>query len=429
MVNKMKFNKEKYDNYVKILQEELVPAMGCTEPIAIAYCAALVKKTLGNIPNKIIIKVSGNIIKNVKSVIVPHTNGMYGIDSAACIGLLAGNPNVELQVISNVREEDIEKLPDFKKNLDVTIENVDNEHILYIEIIGYLNDDYARVIIQDSHTHVYLIEKNNVILVKNEKELKTNVQNIDKSLLNIEDIVEFAKIVNLDDVKSTLDRQISYNIAIAEEGLKNNYGANIGKTIIKICNDDIVGYCKALAASASDARMNGCDMPVVINSGSGNQGLTASIPVIAYARKKDIDQEKLYRALVVSNLCTIHIKNQIGKLSAYCGVVIAGAASGAGVAYLEGGGFTEVAHTLVNALAIISGVVCDGAKSSCAAKIASSVEAGFLGYYMFKEGNQFYGGDGIIKKGVENTIKAVGELARVGMCSTDKEIIQLMIND
>ena len=429
MVNKMKFNKEKYDNYVKILQEELVPAMGCTEPIAIAYCAALVKKTLGNIPNKIIIKVSGNIIKNVKSVIVPHTNGMYGIDSAACIGLLAGNPNVELQVISNVREEDIEKLPDFKKNLDVTIENVDNEHILYIEIIGYLNDDYSRVIIQDSHTHVYLIEKNNVILVKNEKELKTNVQNIDKSLLNIEDIVEFAKIVNLDDVKSTLDRQISYNIAIAEEGLKNNYGANIGKTIIKICNDDIVGYCKALAASASDARMNGCDMPVVINSGSGNQGLTASIPVIAYARKKDIDQEKLYRALVVSNLCTIHIKNQIGKLSAYCGVVIAGAASGAGVAYLEGGGFTEVAHTLVNALAIISGVVCDGAKSSCAAKIASSVEAGFLGYYMFKEGNQFYGGDGIIKKGVENTIKAVGELARVGMCSTDKEIIQLMIND
>lgn len=429
MVNKMKFNKEKYDNYVKILQEELVPAMGCTEPIAIAYCASLVRKTLGNIPSKIIIKVSGNIIKNVKSVIVPHTNGMYGIDSAACIGLLAGNPDVELQVISNVTEEDINKLPDFKKNLDVTIENVENDHILYIEIIGYSNDDYARVIIQDSHTHVYLIEKNSEILIKNEKEDKINIQNIDKSLLNVEEIVSFADFVVIDDVKQILDRQIKFNMAIAEEGLKNNYGANIGKTILKICNNDIVGYCKALAASASDARMNGCDMPVVINSGSGNQGLTASIPVIAYARKKDIDQEKLYRALVVSNLCTIHIKNQIGKLSAYCGVVIAGAASGAGIAYLEGGKFSEIAHTLVNALAIISGVVCDGAKSSCAAKIASSIEAGFLGYYMFKDGNQFYGGDGIIKKGVENTIKAVGELARVGMCTTDKEIIQLMIKD
>jgi len=425
----MSLNNEKYVEYVNILKEELVPAMGCTEPIAIAYCGALLKKTLGNFPKKIIIKVSGNIIKNVKSVIVPHTNGLYGIDSAACIGILAGNPDKELQVISNVEQKEIDKLKDFIKNMDITIESVDNEHILYIEIVGYYNNDVARVIIQDSHTHVYLIEKNNEIILKNEVDTKTNAKSLDKSLLNIEDIVEFADKVDINEIKQTLDRQIEFNMNIANEGLKNNYGANIGKTILKFCNNDIVGYCKALAASASDARMNGCDMPVVINSGSGNQGLTASIPVIAYAQRNNISQEKLYRALVVSNLCTTHIKNQIGKLSAFCGVVIAGAASGAGIAYLEDGKYREIAHTLVNSLAIISGVVCDGAKSSCAAKIASSVEAGFLGYYMFKEGNQFYGGDGIIKKGVENTIKAIGELARVGMCDTDKEIIQIMIKN
>lgn len=425
----MALNKEKYTEYLNILKEELVPAMGCTEPIAIAYCGALLKKTLGNFPKKITIKVSGNIIKNVKSVIVPHTNGLYGIDSAACVGILAGDPEKELQVISSVKDEQIINLKDFIKNMDISIESVDNGHILYIEIIGHYKEDYARVIIQDSHTHVYLIEKNKKIILKNEVDKKTNAKPLDKSLLNVEDIVEFADKVLIEDIKETLDRQIKFNMSIAKEGLQNNYGANIGKTILKISNNDIVGYCKALAASASDARMNGCDMPVVINSGSGNQGLTASIPVIAYAERNNKSNDILYRALVVSNLCTTHIKNQIGKLSAYCGVVIAGAASGAGVAYLEGGKFREVAHTLVNSLAIISGVVCDGAKSSCAAKIASSVEAGFLGYYMFKEGNQFYGGDGIIKKGVENTIKAIGELARVGMCDTDKEIIHIMIND
>ena len=250
---------------------------------------------------------------------------------------------------------------------------------------------------------------------------------MDKSLLNIEDIVKFAEVVNIEDVKGVIDRQIRYNMAISEEGLKNNYGANIGKTILKYGKDDIIQYCKALAASGSDARMNGSEMPVVINSGSGNQGITCSVPVIAYAKRMNIDQETLYRALVVSNLVTIHIKNNIGKLSAYCGVVIAGAGCGAGIAFLEGGRLLEISHTIVNALAIISGVVCDGAKSSCAAKIASSVEAGIFGYYMYKEGNEFIGGDGIVKKGVENTIRAVGELARVGMCETDKEIINIMI--
>ena len=418
---------EHYQTYVDILNEELMPAMGCTEPIAIAYCASLVKDTLKALPSEVIIKVSGNIIKNVKSVVVPHTNGMQGIKAAAGIGLLGGNSSKELEVIAHIPKEIIAKLPEYLNNTKISVEDVDNEHTLYIEITGIVDNNIAKVIIQDSHTHVYSITLNNKVIYLNEKPVKKNESNIDKSVLNVKDIVEFANIVNIDDVKATLDRQIEYNWAIAKEGIHNNYGANIGKTLITYGKNDTVQYCKALAAAASDARMNGCEMPVVINSGSGNQGITCSVPVLAYAKKTSKDKELVYRALVVSNLITTHIKNSIGKLSAFCGVVIAGAGCGAGIAYLEGGQEREISHTIVNALAIISGVVCDGAKSSCAAKIASSVEAGILGYYMFKEGNQFLSGEGIVKKGVENTIKAIGNLARVGMCQTDKEIIQIMM--
>lgn len=418
---------EHYQTYVDILNEELMPAMGCTEPIAIAYCASLVKDTLKALPSEVIIKVSGNIIKNVKSVVVPHTNGMQGIKAAAGIGLLGGNSSKELEVIAHIPKEIIAKLPEYLNNTKISVEDVDNEHTLYIEITGIVDNNSAKVIIQDSHTHVYSITLNNKVIYLNEKPVKKNESNIDKSVLNVKDIVEFANIVNIDDVKATLDRQIEYNWAIAKEGIHNNYGANIGKTLITYGKNDTVQYCKALAAAASDARMNGCEMPVVINSGSGNQGITCSVPVLAYAKKTSKDKELVYRALVVSNLITTHIKNSIGKLSAFCGVVIAGAGCGAGIAYLEGGQEREISHTIVNALAIISGVVCDGAKSSCAAKIASSVEAGILGYYMFKEGNQFLSGEGIVKKGVENTIKAIGNLARVGMCQTDKEIIQIMM--
>ena len=417
---------EHYQTYVDILNEELMPAMGCTEPIALAYCASLVKDTLKSLPNKVDIKVSGNILKNVKSVVVPHTNKMQGIKAAVGIGILGGDSSKELEVIAHVKQEVVDKLPAYLNETTMNVETSDNEHTLYIEITGYANNNKATAIILDSHTHVYLISYNDEIIVKNEKKIKKNESTIDKNVLNVKQIIEFANIVKIEDVKETLDRQISYNMAIAKEGINNNYGANIGKTLLKYGKDDIVQYCKALAASGSDARMNGCEMPVVINSGSGNQGITASVPVIAYHSRLNLDKEVLYRALVVSNLCTIHIKNNIGKLSAYCGVVIAGAGCGAGICYLEGGRLNEIAHTLVNALAIISGVVCDGAKSSCAAKIASSVEAGIFGYYMFKEGNEFVGGEGIVKKGVENTIKAVGDLARVGMCETDKEIIYIM---
>lgn len=419
---------KKYNAYVEILNNELLPAMGCTEPIAIAYCAALVRKYLGSIPTNLEIIVSGNIIKNVKSVTVPHTNGAHGIEAAACIGILGGNADQELEVISNVTDEAINQLSDYLQNTPIRIIHSDTTHNLYIEIIGKKDQDYVRVIIKDSHVNVALIEKNHQTLFANQKDVINQRKELDLSILSVKEIIEFADIVELKDVKPVLDRQINYNMAIANEGLTNNYGANIGKTIIKHMGDSDIQYLKALAAAGSDARMNGCDMPVVINSGSGNQGLTASVPVIAYARRKQINDEILYRALVVSNLCTIHMKKNIGKLSAYCGVVMAGAATGAGIAYLEGGKEEAIAHTLVNSLAMISGVVCDGAKSSCAAKIASSVEAGILGYYMYKDGNQFYSGDGIVKKGVENTIKSVGELARKGMCETDKEIIHIMLD-
>lgn len=417
----------KYQAYLSILKEELVPAMGCTEPIAIAYCGAILRDTLGKIPTSVDVYVSANILKNVKSVTVPNTDGMHGIDVAAAIGILAGNKEKKLEVIADVTKDDINNLKKYLNDNKITVNHSDNESVLYIEIIGrYLNDS-ARVIIKDAHTFISLIEKNGEILYKNDKMIETH-NKTDKSILSIKEIVEFIKDVKVEDITPILDRQINYNMAISKEGLKNSYGANIGKTIIKYSEKSVLQYAKALAAAGSDARMNGCDMPVVINSGSGNQGITASVPLIAYAEANNFNKEKLYRALALSNLCTIHIKNSIGKLSAFCGVVIAAAGFSAGLAYLDGGDETEICHAIVNTLGIISGIVCDGAKSSCAAKIASAVEAGFLGYYMYKDGNQFYDGDGFIKKGVENTIKAVGTIARVGMCETDKEIISIMLD-
>ncbi len=417
-----------YQEYVKILSEELVVAMGCTEPIAIAYCASLVKDTLKHLPTEVDVLVSGNILKNVKSVIVPNTNKSSGIKAAVAIGLLAGNSEDKLEVIAKASKTEIDKIPEFIEKTKININSVDNEHTLYIEIIGKYQGDVARVIIFDAHTYVYLIELNGETIFKNEEKIVIEETKVNKNILNVSDIIKFASLVNIEDIRKVIERQIKYNMAIANEGISHQYGANIGKTLLKYGENNLINYCKALASAASDARMNGCEMPVVINSGSGNQGITCSVPVIAYANKIGSSEEQLYRALVVSNLITIHIKNSIGKLSAFCGVVIAGVGCGAGICYLEGGDEELINHTIVNALAIISGVVCDGAKSSCAAKIASSVEAGILGYYMSKEGNEFLSGEGIVKKGVENTIKAIGKLARVGMCETDKEIIHIMID-
>ncbi len=562
--------KELYDTYVQILKDELLPAMGCTEPIAIAYAGAIARETLGCIPDRVEIEVSRNIIKNVKSVIVPHTGGLRGIEAAAAIGIIAGNAKRQLEVISSVTEQEIEETRkyleetalhvDFSKSpliFDIGITVFHGEEQAYVRIVDYhtnvvtirhneeetaLHVDFSKsplifdigitvfhgeeqayVRIVDYHTNVVTIRHNDQTILSAEITGRTETSMADKSTLTIRDICEFAEIVKIEDVQAVLDRQISYNMAISTEGIQNSYGANIGRVLIRdICEfaeivkiedvqavldrqisynmaistegiqnsyganigrvllhtygeddvkirakamaaagsdarmngcelpvvinsgsgnqgitvsvpvityaNDVKIRAKAMAAAGSDARMNGCELPVVINSGSGNQGITVSVPVITYAKELNVSEEDLYRALVVSNLSTLHIKEGIGRLSAYCGAVGAGCGAGAGIAWLHGGRYKEIAHTLVNSLAILSGTICDGAKASCAAKIAAAVDAGILGYFMYKDGQQFIDGDGIVKKDVENTIRCVGLLASEGMQETDKEIVHLMIS-
>ena len=414
-----------YVNYVQILREELQPAMGCTEPIALAYAAAKARSVLGASPERIVAEVSGNIIKNVKSVVIPHTGGLRGIPAAIAAGAVAGNPDGELEVLSSVTEAEIQKIEAYLQSTPIEVRCADTPHIFDIQITAFCGADSAFVRILDYHTNIACIRRNDQTLL--EKECITREEGLtDRSCLTVEGIVAFADCVNLEDVRQVLEQQISCNMAIAEEGLRGNYGANIGKIILQNGND--INYkMRAWAAAASDARMNGCEKPVIINSGSGNQGITASVPVIVYARETGKTQEELLRALCVSNLVTTHLKTGIGRLSAYCGVVSAGVGAGAGLAYLKGGNFKTVAHTVVNAVAVTSGIICDGAKASCAAKIATAVDAGILGLAMYENENQFFGGDGIVKKGVENTIATVGRLARVGMEQTDKEIIHLMM--
>lgn len=421
--------KELYDTYVQILKDELLPAMGCTEPIAIAYAGAIARETLGCIPDRVEIEVSRNIIKNVKSVIVPHTGGLRGIEAAAAIGIIAGNAKRQLEVISSVTEQEIEET---RKYLEETALHVDfskSPLIFDIGITVFHGEEQAYVRIVDYHTNVVTIRHNDQTILSAEITGRTETSMADKSTLTIRDICEFAEIVKIEDVQAVLDRQISYNMAISTEGIQNSYGANIGRVLLHTYGEnDVKIRAKAMAAAGSDARMNGCELPVVINSGSGNQGITVSVPVITYAKELNVSEEDLYRALVVSNLSTLHIKEGIGRLSAYCGAVGAGCGAGAGIAWLHGGRYKEIAHTLVNSLAILSGTICDGAKASCAAKIAAAVDAGILGYFMYKDGQQFIDGDGIVKRDVENTIRCVGLLASEGMQETDKEIVHLMIS-
>jgi L-cysteine desulfidase len=422
--------KETYSTYINILKQELIPAMGCTEPIAIAYAAAVAAKTLEEIPQKIVIEVSGNIIKNVKSVIVPHTGGLRGIKAAVAAGIVAGKPEKELEVISEVSNQQILEMEEFLNKVPCEVQFAKTPYIFDIMITVFGEKGKAYVRILDFHTNIVRIEKDDEVILSKTVEAKKVSNLSDKSLLNVEDIIEFANTVDISEMKETLDRQIEYNTAIANEGLRGNYGANIGNVLLKTYgNDDVKVRAKAKAAAGSDARMNGCELPVIINSGSGNQGITASVPVIEYAKELGVSKELEYRALVISNLLTIHLKTGIGRLSAYCGVVSAGCGSGAAIAYLYGGEYDEIAHTVVNALAIASGIICDGAKASCAAKIAAAVDIGILGYHMYKEGQEFLDGDGIVKKGVENTISNIGKLARNGMGETDKEIIRIMIGD
>ena len=425
----MKRTDEKYQAYVQILKEELVPAMGCTEPIALAYAAAKAREVLGCLPDRVCIEASGSIIKNVKSVIVPNTDHLKGIPAAATAGIIAGKPEKELEVIAEVSKEDTRKMKEYLETTPITVEHVDHGITFEIIVTVYHEESYAKVRIANYHTNIVLIEKDENVLYQIEVEGEKEEGLTDRSLLNVEDILDFANTVEVEDVKETLDRQIAYNTAISEEGLRGDYGANIGSVLLATYGDDVRTRAKAAAAAGSDARMNGCELPVIINSGSGNQGMTASLPVIEYAKELKSSETELYRALTLSNLVTIHQKTGIGRLSAFCGAVSAGAGAGAGIAYLMGGTFEEIAHTIVNALAIVSGIVCDGAKASCAAKIASAVDAGILGYNMYKQGQQFYDGDGIVIKGVDATIRNVGRLGKDGMKGTNEEIIRIMVGE
>lgn len=424
----MEKSNAKYGAYIRILEEELVPAMGCTEPIAIAYGAAKAREVLGALPEEVVVEASGNIIKNVKSVVVPNTGGLHGIEAAAAAGVVAGKPELLLEVISQVTREQQEEMRAYLTERPVRVEFLDGELVFDIRITLKKGGDTAVVRIANYHTNIVRIEHNGEVLLDLPVEADDESGLTDRTLLTMADICDFAQTVDINDVKELLDRQIDCNTAISQEGLTHSYGANIGQVIRNTSPaDDPIAKAKSAAAAGSDARMGGCEMPVIINSGSGNQGITASVPVIVYAREIGAGEEMLYRALVLSNLITIHQKSRIGRLSAYCGAVSAGAAAGAGIAYLDGGGYEEIIHTVVNALAIVSGMICDGAKASCAGKIAAAIDAGVLGYRMYQNGQQFYGGDGILSHGVEKTLDNVGRLGKIGMRSTDKEILQIML--
>ncbi len=423
-------DKKLYDDFLNILKEELLPAMGCTEPIAIAYAAALAKNALGQLPERLEITVSGNILKNVKSVIVPCTGGLKGVIAAAAAGVVAGRHDRKLEVLSGLTQSDIREIKAYLSRVEACVKAADSGCVFDIGIRVFAGSEQAYARIEGHHTNVVEVSRNGEKLVHKTVEREHADDGMtDRTQLTVKRIIEFADNADLSLLEPLIARQIDYNSAIAKEGLTGDYGARVGKVLIDSYGNGVHNLARATAAAGSDARMNGCSLPVVIVSGSGNQGMTASLPVVVYARHLNSPREKLIRAVALSDLLTIHLKTGIGRLSAYCGAVSAGAGAGAGVAYLNGGGFEEIAHTLVNALAITSGLICDGAKSSCAAKIASAVDAGLLGYEMYRRGSQFYGGDGILRNGVENTIDNVCDLARVGMKETDEEIIRLMIKD
>ena len=421
-----------YQDYVNILHEELVPAMGCTEPIAIAYAAAVARQTLGRPAQRMEVEASGNIIKNVKSVFVPNTGGLRGIPAAAAAGMAAGDPALELEVLSSIGEEEQAAIRQYLADTPIAVKLADSPFIFDIVIRAWAGEDSALVRIVNYHTNIVRVERNGQVLKEVEAQAAAEEGLTDKSVLTVEGILEFAREAALADVEEAVGRQVRYNTAIAQEGLRGDYGANIGKVLLATYGDDVKIRAKAMAAAGSDARMNGCGLPVVIVSGSGNQGLTASLPVVEYAKELGADWETTLRAVLVSDLITIHLKAEIGRLSAYCGAVSAGCGSGAGIAWLYGREkepqalLKDVSHTIVNALAVDSGIACDGAKASCAAKIASAVDAGLLGFYMYQNGQQFRGGDGIVSKGVEETIRNIGLLATQGMRETDREILDIM---
>ncbi len=427
-------SKKIVDSYTRILIDELRLAMGCTEPIAIAYAASIVTDALGGAPDSILLELSGNIIKNVKSVIVPATGGMHGIESAVAAGVVSAAPSKKLEVLSVLGEQDVERIRAYLASADIRVRELNSPCTFDLYMQASRGSHKSSLRITGGHTDIVSVELDGVSVADkyvSEREIAASGSSgADMyAMLNVKDIIDFAEQVELDVLAPYLETQISLNMAIAEEGLKNTYGASIGQLLMMGDSVDVSRKARAYAAAGSDARMSGCELAVCIISGSGNQGITASVPVVIYAQEYNIDHETLLRALIVSDLITIHQKTGIGCLSAYCGAISAGCGCGAGISYLLGGRYYEIAHTLVNAVAILSGTICDGAKPSCAAKIAMAVEAGIMGYEMARTHRQFYGGDGIVTKGVENTIRNVGRLARDGMGETDREILKIMLEE
>ena len=416
--------------YESILIEELQPAMGCTEPIAIAYAGAILRDLLRALPERIDVSLSGNIIKNVKSVIVPATGGMHGIEAAVAAGVVSGRFEKKLELLSILTPDDRTRITEILERCPIAVSELKSDCTFDLAIKGEGGGHTASVRISGYHTNLRVAERDGedqLARYADADGVESTKNNADRAALTVKDIVAFAEECDLSRLRPYLCRQIEMNMAIAEEGLRNRYGASIGQLLWRDGQADVKDRARAYAAAGSDARMSGCELPVCILSESGNQGITASVPVIVFARENGLDEDTLLRALIVSDLVTVHQKTGIGCLSAYCGAISAGCGCGAGISYLSGGRYHEIAHTVVNAVAILSGTICDGAKPSCAAKIAMAVEAGFMGYEMARTGRQFYGGDGIVTKGVENTIRNVGQLARDGMSETDREIIRIML--
>lgn len=416
----------KYKNYIEILKHELIPAMGCTEPIALAYCARCLVDLLGSIPEKTNATICGNIIKNVKSVIVPKTKGLKGLEAAIAAGYYAKSLNNGFSVLETLDDSDSLKIREYLKLENINVMPSNKPFRLYIELEGYdLSGNHAKVAIAGEHTNICHKEYNgNIILDKNFEEIQADAK-LHQSL-NVVDIIEFANTVDLKELKDILKRQINYNLAIAKEGLKSHYGAGIGRLLLDTYGSDINVLARAYAAAASDARMSGCPLPVIILSGSGNQGITASMPIYVFAQNLNVSEDAMLRALIVSDLITLDQKKEIGRLSAFCGATLAAIGAACGICYLKGGNVDLISQTIVNALGIISGMVCDGAKPSCAAKIAEAIDSALLGYYMALRHERFKSGEGLITSCVEATIENVGKMARLGMTQTDDEILKIM---
>ena len=417
-----------YQRYLSLLQQELIPAMGCTEPIALAYCAAAAWQAAGGgapeLAVQVEVTVSGNIIKNVKSVIVPNTGGLRGIETAVAARLVSWQPDRKLEFLAALEPSQQVQIRSLLRRNIIRVFPAQNDELLYIEIcLRQKNGVTARAVLQGNHINLLLVERDGKVIHQGRR-----LENSGKPAhpMSVREIYDFAQEADIQDLEPLVGRQIDCNLAIAQAGMEGSWGANVGRTLRQVYGEDVRFLARAFAAAGSDARMSGCEMPVIIVSGSGNQGITASVPVAVYAKAVGADRERLLRAVTLSDLVTIHQKTGIGCLSAFCGATCAGCGAGAGIAYLLGGDYKTVAHTIVNALAVVSGMVCDGAKASCAAKIAAAIDAGILGYELYCHGQEFLDGDGIIRKGVDNTIGNVGRMARSGMRETDRVILDIM---